>query len=70
MSRRGDCWDNAVAESFFATLEKELLDQDVFYTRARARTVITDYIENYYNNTRRHSYLDYLSPLEYELRAA
>jgi transposase InsO family protein len=43
--------------------------QDVFYTRARARTVITDYIENYYNNTRRHSYLDYLSPLKYELRA-
>ena len=64
MSRRGDCWDTQ------STLEKELLDQDVFYTRARARTVITDYIENYYNNTRRHSYLDYLSPLEFELRAA
>ena len=70
MSRRGDCWDNAVAESFFATLEKELLDRDGFVTRAHARVAIAEYIESYYNDIRRHSHLDYISPLEYELTAA
>lgn len=66
MSRKADCWDNAVAESFFATLEKELLDDEDFMTPYHGRPVVVDYIENYYNNRRRHSYLDYISPLEYE----
>ena len=66
MSRKGNCWDNAVAESFYATLEKELLDDEDLTTRGQSRTAIADYIENYYNNRRRHSYLDYVSPLEHE----
>lgn len=70
MSRKGDCWDNAVAESFFASLEKELLDDELFLARDRARVVVADYIENYYNDKRLHSYLDYVTPLEYELLAA
>lgn len=70
MSRRGDCWDNAVAESFFATLEKELLDGNLLVSRAHAANVIADYIENYYNAHRLHSALDYVSPVEYELTAA
>ena len=55
-----------MAESFFATLEKELLDHHLFMTRHHARVVVADYIENYYNTRRRHSHLDYVSPLEYE----
>lgn len=70
MSRKADCWDNAVAESFFATLEKELLDDGVFCTRHHGRIVIANYIDDYYNNRRRHSHLDYEIPLEYELKAA
>jgi transposase InsO family protein len=70
MSRRGDCWDNAVAESFFATLEKELLDGNLLVSRAHAANAIADYIENYYNAHRLHSSLDYVSPVEYELTAA
>ncbi len=70
MSRKADCWDNAVAESFFASLEKELLDSEVFLARSRAHDVVADYIETYYNDKRRHSYLDYVSPVEYELLAA
>ena len=70
MSGKADCWDNAVAESFFASLEKEVLDDELFLSREVARYVIADYIENYYNQKRRHSYLDYISPIEYELRAA
>ncbi len=70
MSGKADCWDNAVAESFFASVEKELLDAEVFLTRNRAHDVVADYIENYYNDKRRHSYLDYVSPVEYELLAA
>jgi transposase InsO family protein len=66
MSRRGNCWDNAVAESFFGTLKSETTDQ--YETRAMAVASITDYIDNFYNPTRRHSSLDYLSPIEYELR--
>ena len=66
MSRRGDCWDNAVAESFFATLEFELLAQHDWLTRAAARTDIFQYIETWYNPERRHSTLQYLSPVQYE----
>jgi transposase InsO family protein len=68
MSRVGDCWDNAVAESFFATLKGELVDRMHFPTRAAAYDAISDYIENFYNRQRRHSSLDYVSPVEYELR--
>lgn len=68
MSRRGDCWDNAVAESFFATLKGEHLDHETFVTRDQARRSIADFIDNFYNVQRRHSSIDYLSPIEYELR--
>lgn len=70
MSRKGDCWDNAVAESLFATLEKELLCEQPLTSRAATRARIADYIDNYYNAHRRHSYLDYATPLAYELAAA
>lgn len=66
MSRAGDCWDNAVAESFFATLKVEGLQQTVFPTRAAARQVIFEYMEGFYNPRRRHSSLGYLSPVDYE----
>ena len=67
MSRKGDCWDNAVSESFFATLEKELLSTSPLQTRRATREAVADYIENYYNSARRHSYIKYLTPLECEL---
>ena len=70
MSRKGNCWDNAVAESFFAMLEWELLSQRVFVTRGRARAALFDYIEVFYNAVRRHSYLDYASPIDFERRKA
>jgi putative transposase len=65
---RGDCFDNAITESFFATLECELLDRQTFRTQAEARTAIFTYIEGFYNSQRRHSALGYLSPAEYERR--
>jgi transposase InsO family protein len=67
MSRKGDCWDNAVAESFFATIKGELIDHETYATRSQARRSIEDYIENFYNPVRRHSSIDYLSPIEFEL---
>ncbi len=66
MSRRGNCWDNAVVESFFATLKLELVYLCVFKTRAEARAAIFEYIEAFYNRKRRHSYLGYLSPVDFE----
>src|SRR5690606_5692616 len=66
MSGKADCWDNAVAESFFATLEKELLATSVLRARGRTREAIADYIDNYYNTARRHSHVDYRTPLEQE----
>lgn len=66
MSRKGDCWDNAVAESFFATLKVELVDRHRWPTRAAARQAIFRYIETWYNPRRRHSTLGYLSPAQYE----
>ena len=66
MSRRGDCWDNAVAESFFATLKIELVYQVQWPTRAAARTAIFEYLELFYNRRRRHSSLGYRSPAEFE----
>lgn len=59
---------NALAESFFATLECELIDREIFRTRDEARTKIFDYLEAFYNPRRRHSALDYLSPIDYERR--
>ena len=66
MSRRGDCWDNAVAESFFATLKVELVHDALWPTRAAARMALFDYIEVFYNQQRRHSSLGFLSPLAFE----
>jgi putative transposase len=66
MGSVGDCYDNALCESFFATLECELLDRHCFRLPAEARLAIFDYIEGWYNPRRRHSALGYLSPVEYE----
>jgi transposase InsO family protein len=66
MSRKGDCWDNAVAESFFATLERELVGRRDWRTHAEARQAIFRYIETWYNRQRRHSTLGYVSPARYE----
>jgi transposase InsO family protein len=68
MSRRGDCWDNAVAESFFSTLKLELAYETTWPTRAAARTDVFEYLEVFYNGQRRHSALDYLSPIAFERR--
>lgn len=68
MSRKGDCWDNAVAESFFATLELELIFHHRWATRDEARRAIFRYIETWYNRERRHSTLGYVSPASYETR--
>ena len=68
MGSRGDCFDNAMAESFFATLECELLARQRFPTRSAARLALFDYIEGFYNTHRRHSALGYLSPAAYERR--
>jgi putative transposase len=68
MGSVGDAYDNALCESFFATLECELLDRRRFVTHAEARLAVFDYIEGWYNPRRRHSALDYLSPLAYEKR--
>ena len=68
MSRRGNCYDNAVAESFFKTLKKELVRKQIFLTREIATSKIFEYIEMFYNAKRRHSYLNYISPNEFEKR--
>lgn len=66
MGSRGDCFDNAVAESFFATLKKELIHRRAWPTRAELRTEVFDYIETFYNRRRRHSTLGHRSPADYE----
>lgn len=66
MSRRGNCWDNAVAESFFSSLKKERIKRRIYATRQEARSDVFDYIEGFYNRVRRHSHLDQLSPLAFE----
>lgn len=70
MSRKGECLDNAVAESFFGTLKTELVDHEDYRTREQAKQSLFEYIEVFYNRQRRHSYLGYLSPVDYERRYA
>lgn len=66
MSRKGDCWDNAVSESFFHSLKTELIYHEDFKTKAQANEMIFEYIEIFYNRKRLHSYNNYLSPSEFE----
>ena len=66
MSRKGNCYDNAFVESFWSTLKYELVFHHPFTTYAQARTAIFDYIETFYNRTRLHSSLGYLSPINFE----
>jgi len=66
MSRKGNCWDNAVAESFFGSLKTERVFSSSYKTREESRRDIVDYIEMFYNSNRRHSYLGYVSPKEFE----
>jgi putative transposase len=66
MSRRGNCWDNAVAESFFSNLKSEKIKRRIYKSRAEAKSEIFDYIEGFYNRVRRHKHLDQLSPHEFE----
>lgn len=70
MSRKGNCWDNAPVESFFATLKKECVYRTKFSTRSEARSVLFAYIETFYNVKRRHSTLGYFSPDEFERQQA
>lgn len=67
MSRKGNCWDNAGAESFFGAIKQELIHRYVFTTRDAARQAIFDYIEVFYNRRRLHSSIGYMSPIEFEL---
>ena len=69
MSRKANCWDNAMMESFFATLKKERVHHESYSTREEARQSVFEYIELFYNCRRRHSALGYLSPMEYEQAA-
>jgi len=66
MSRKGNCWDNAVAESFFKTLKSDLVYDTYFYTKQQAKCEIFEYIEFHYNRVRSHSYLGNLSPSRFE----
>ena len=66
VGRKGECWDNAVAESFFATIKRELIDMQAWPTRAGLRRAVFEYIEGWYNTRRLHSSLGYMSPAKYE----
>ena len=68
MSRKGNCWDNSVAESFFGSLKTERVFDSSYSSREEAQRDIIDYIEMFYNSRRRHSYLGYISPAEFEKR--
>jgi transposase InsO family protein len=68
IGRKGECWDNAVAESFFATIKRELIDDRSWPTRAGLHRAVFDYIEGWFNTRRLHSALGYLSPNQYEAR--
>ena len=67
MSRKGNCWDNAVAESFFHSIKIELIYGECFNTRRELQYEVFDYIEKFYNQRRRHSSIGYLSPVEFEM---
>ena len=69
MSRKGDCWDNSVVESFFGTLKKELIYRNRWPSQVQAAKAIDEYIERFYNVRRRHSTLGFVSPIDYELGA-
>jgi putative transposase len=66
MSRKGDCYDNALMESFFGTFKEECVERQIYQTRAEARTSVFEYIEIFYNRQRKHSSLGYVSPVIYE----
>ena len=70
MSRKGECLDNAVAESFFGTLKNELVYHEDYKTRSEARQSIFEYIEVFYNRKRRHAFLNYVTPVDYEKKYA
>ena len=70
MSRKGECLDNAVAESFFGSLKNELVYHEDYKTRAEARQSIFEYIEVFYNRNRRHAFLNYMTPVDYEMKYA
>jgi putative transposase len=69
MSRSGNVWDNAAMESFFSSLKTERIGKKIYRTRAQAKADVFDYIECFYNPTRRHSTLGYLSPIDFERKA-
>ncbi|MDT8404149.1 IS3 family transposase, partial [Sulfuriflexus sp.] len=69
MSRKGECLDNAVAESFFGSLKNELVHHEHYRTRAEAKQSLFEYIEVFYNRQRLHASLQYMTPVEYEERA-
>lgn len=69
MSRRGNCYDNAVAESFFSSLKKERIRRRIYRSREEARADVFDYIEMFYNRVRRHSHLGRVSPIDFEKAA-
>ncbi|PZU60648.1 MAG: hypothetical protein DI547_02285 [Sphingobium sp.] len=69
MSRSGNCWDNAAMESFFSSLKTERIGKKVYRSRAQAKADVFDYIECFYNLTRRHWTLGYLSPMDFEREA-
>ena len=66
MSRKGNCWDNAVMERFFGSLKSERTDDEVYLTRRMAKNDVVDYIEMFYNSDRLHSTLGYVSPKDFE----
>jgi len=70
MSRKGNCWDNAVAESFFHTLKTELVHHEDYHSRTEAKASIFEYIEVFYNRQRRHSHIGQMAPLAFEKAAA
>ena len=70
MRRKGECLDNAVAESFFGSLKKELVYHEDYKTQAEAKQSIFEYIEIFYNRKRRHAFLSYMAPVEFEMKYA
>ncbi len=67
MSRKADCWDNAIAESFWGTIKRELIDRYIWKTKQQAMQAVRQWIADFYNRKRRHSAIGYLSPVDYEI---